>query len=93
MKTFDRRRAAKECTRCGRKDSRTLTGKCYCIRCTKVRNSYAKTMRDMRKENGLCVRCGYPLPENSEFLVCFRCRLKQSEYEAKKRKTAKRGNA
>lgn len=84
------------CPRCQRKDSRTLSGKVYCISCSKIHSDYMHTRSLIRIENRKCAICGKPLKGDEKHKKCFDCRIKRAEMQRKlreKKKTAKRGNA
>lgn len=84
------------CPQCQRKDSRTLSGKVYCISCSKIQNDYMHTRSLIRIENRECTLCGKPLKGDEKHKKCFDCRIKRAEMQRKlreKKKTAKRGNA
>lgn len=86
------------CTRCGKRDSYTIGGRSICFECTeelkvinaKYRdknreniNEYQRRVKNERKEQGLCVRCGEVLPKNSMFLSCVTCRERERKYKRK----------
>lgn len=93
---YDRRKAARQCVACGAQDSRTLSGRAYCIRHAAAMRKRQRESYERIKKAGCCVKCGKPLKDNTQRVTCFECAVKQSEYEMKyrrKKKTAKRGNA
>lgn len=93
---YDSRKADRQCVTCGVRDSRTLSGRVYCIRHAAAMRKYQRESYERIKKSGCCVKCGKPLKENTQRVTCFECAVKQSEYEMnyrRKKKTAKRGNA
>lgn len=84
------------CPRCQRKDSRTLSGKVYCISCAIRYGREVSAMVKQREEERRCTVCNKPLKGDEKHKKCFDCRIKRAEMQRKlreKKKTAKRGNA
>lgn len=78
------------CKSCWKMDAYTLNGHSLCAECMKKeaegakkrrsRNPYKyrdiqKQIRDRRKEEGKCTRCGFVLPKEYSFLTCPNCRI------------------
>ena len=79
MGTYQDRRAAKVCVRCGRQTERTLAGRCRCQECEDMAIATRKYKNTQRRKKGLCLVCGVP----SETRLCPRCREKEKEYNAR----------
>lgn len=82
------RKDAHLCIDCGRKDARTINGKCQCLQCAKKRADrsrelwdydHEKELREARqarwKAAGLCSNCGHPKEEPDKAL-CINCRVR-----------------
>lgn len=80
------------CARCGSKDARTMTGKTMCGECAsrlarcRARETYRQAENAKRREKyreraelGVCRLCGGELPEDSEYVLCQKCRDKAKE--------------
>lgn len=91
------RKAANLCVDCGRKDSRTINGKCHCLQCATKKSKQAKArwnyehqkeLREARtarwKAAGLCSQCGGPREDETK-AMCATCRLKYRLRNAKKK--------
>lgn len=93
---YDRRKADRQCVACGAQDSRTLSGRAYCIRHAAAMRKRQRESYERIKKAGCCVKCGKPLKETRSGVLCFDCAVKSSEYNReyrKKKKAAKRCNA
>ena len=82
------RKDAHLCIDCGRKDARTINGKCQCKQCAKKRAdmskekwdaAHEKELREARKARwvaaGLCSNCGHPKEEPDKAL-CINCKVR-----------------
>lgn len=81
---------AKRCIKCWKMDAYTLNGHTLCADCTekdnerkrkeRSRNPYKyrdeqKKIRDKRREEGKCIRCGLKLQSGYSFMTCPTCRI------------------
>lgn len=60
------------------KDNSFICGLCKCYSCKTVKQAdYHTKICYKRLEDGLCLECAYPIPENVDFLkkyhLCFAC--------------------
>ena len=78
MGTYQDRRAAKVCVRCGRQTERTLAGKCRCKECEDAAIASRRYKNIQRRKKGLCLWCGQP----AEGRLCDKCREKERKYAA-----------
>lgn len=78
MGTYQDRRAAKVCVRCGRQTERTLAGKCRCQECEDAAIASRRYKNIQRRKKGLCLWCGQP----AEGRLCDKCREKERKYAA-----------
>lgn len=85
-------KARERCVNCHGQDAFTLAGRSYCADCIEKYRTYSKRWRDAggnakrkakkeqkraeRKAAHCCTHCGVPLPGNSTFLTCDKCRAK-----------------
>lgn len=102
---YDVHKHLKRCVRCGKTDAFTLIGRSYCGDCCEKNREYyrkyylekekdkkaqkSKKLREERKSNHLCAKCGKPLPENydKKHTSCEKCRAKiRLEAEKRRRK-------
>lgn len=42
-------RTNKRCTRCGKRDNRTMSGKAYCVKCDEIVREYVRYSRSKKK--------------------------------------------
>lgn len=79
-------KARGRCVQCHERDAFTLAGRAYCAACIERQHAYEKKYRSTplgdarkarvrqrtadRKAQGLCTRCGKPLPPGSPYVTC-----------------------
>lgn len=61
------------CPKCWGKNP-VMPGKRVCAVCASKKSESLKKRRTLRREQGLCTRCGKPLPEGSKYVQCEVCR-------------------
>ena len=89
---YERRKAAGQCTACGKSDSRTLSGKIRCESCA-AKGGKSNDMRYQKLRNAqLCTCCGKQDRRTiAGKTCCFNCAVKNAEmskHSREKRKAA-----
>lgn len=80
------RKAAKECTVCGRQDERTLSGRALCEVCANKNLEHRKNRYHAMREARVCVVCGEQDQRTyAGWALCERCKDLRNEYGAKYR--------
>lgn len=95
-KKYIARRAAHLCTRCGKQDERTVSGRCLCSECWAKTQLSQQKRYNQRKTNRLCVDCGAQDSYTKRGkTLCFACAVKEAERHraSKQKKTARSGNS
>lgn len=85
-----RMKEQKKCISCGKQDSNTLAGRCYCKSCAIIHSCNSSNRRDLLKMQGRCVQCG----KRDERTVsgktwCAECADKQKRFDEKRRQQNK----
>lgn len=82
----ERRRAAGKCIYCGGAPARP--GRVGCQRCQDAEIRRTREMRWRRIDAGLCAVCGKN-KLTPGYVTCTPCRLKQADYQSKRREAGK----
>ena len=84
----EKRKLNHECTICGNKDHRTLSGKPVCYKCLENKRKYDAARLQKYKKEHICPDCSNKTelkPNGGYYKYCKKCRIKRSQklYERK----------